>query len=68
MCKFKIKTEKIKKSKVKKDYAGTECSSCGNYNGSAELHACPYQSEINNDDSDCCNCCRDCEHECAMDV
>jgi hypothetical protein len=36
--------------------------------GTPELHSCPYQSDINDDDTEGCNCCPDCCHECAMDI
>jgi len=32
------------------------------------LHTCPFSSEINGDDDTLCDCCEDCEHECAMDI
>lgn len=32
-----------------------------------EPHTCPFAVEIN-DDETLCNCCVDCEHECAMDI
>ncbi len=42
---------------------------CGGVNPSPGLHSCPYASEINgNDVEDYCNCCDDCQHECAMDI
>ena len=39
---------------------------CGEL-GSEELHTCPYKAEINGDYEEC-NCCEDCEKECADDV
>jgi hypothetical protein len=33
-----------------------------------ELHSCPYQADINNDDTPCCNCCPYCEDQCAWDI
>ena len=45
-----------------------KCQSCGKNNGTDELHSCPYNADINNDDSPCCNCCSDCCHECARDI
>ena len=42
---------------------------CGSNQGTLETHSCPYQIEIaDNDDPDYCNCCPDCENQCAMDV
>jgi len=35
----------------------------------AELHSCPFQSEINdNDDPEYCACCEDCTQECLWDI
>lgn len=31
-------------------------------------HTCPYKAEINDDSTRLCNCCRSCQHECAMDI
>ena len=32
-------------------------------------HACQFEVEIHdNDDDNYCNCCKTCEHECAMDI
>ena len=33
-----------------------------------EPHSCPYQEEINNDASETCYCCPECEQECAWDI
>jgi hypothetical protein len=33
-----------------------------------DKHTCPYQSEINDDNDSLCNCCSDCQYECAMDI
>lgn len=31
----------------------------------SDLHSCPYQREINdNNDAEYCDCCADCEQEC----
>ena len=41
---------------------------CGK-EASAESHACPYQSEINDDDDlEYCTCCDDCYQECVWDI
>lgn len=37
-------------------------------NSAEELHPCPYNIEINGDDITLCNCCLNCQHECAMDI
>jgi hypothetical protein len=44
-----------------------KCQRCGKQ-VPAELHSCPYSLEIEEDDTPCCNCCEDCEDECAMEV
>lgn len=45
----------------------SKCQGCG---ATVEpvLHSCPYQAEINDDDSDVCNCCENCAYECALEV
>lgn len=51
--------------------APVECQSyrgCGNP-PTEESHSCPFASEINGDHSeDHCNCCEDCQYQCAMDI
>ena len=42
------------------------CERC-EANEANEPHACPFKSEINNDDTEC-TCCNECTHECAMDI
>lgn len=32
-----------------------------------EDHTCPFSEDINGDDTPC-NCCEECEHQCAMDI
>lgn len=31
-------------------------------------HDCPFRSEIYDDDTTLCTCCKACQHECAMDT
>lgn len=40
-------------------------TSCGNE--AASPHVCPFNSEINNDDTEC-RCCEDCEASCADEI
>jgi hypothetical protein len=40
---------------------------CGNPK-TLELHACPFDADINNDSTPKCRCCSECAHECAMDI
>lgn len=50
-------------------YIGTEkCKGCGVYNGTKELHPCPYYCEVYDDDTPRCNCCKDCVSDCADDI
>jgi len=49
-----------------------ECK-CGK-EGTEELHYCPYaldigdEYELPEEERTLCNCCSDCENECAMDI
>lgn len=45
-----------------------EFERCKNNNGTEQLHSCPYSRDINDDDSECCNCCSECEYQCCMDI
>ena len=31
-------------------------------------HTCPFSSEINDDNETLCDCCDECEYECAMEI
>lgn len=42
------------------------CPRCGC--PGTELHSCPYKSDINNDDTELCTCCDDCQGDCAMNI
>lgn len=44
----------------------SECRCCGGI-PSADFHTCPYKDDIYSDQS-LCNCCEDCQHQCAMDI
>ena len=39
-----------------------------NKNPKTEWHSCPFNEEINGDNSLVCQCCAECEHECCMDI
>lgn len=41
---------------------------CKHEDRTEELHPCPFQEDVNNDPRDCCNCCEDCQYQCAMDI
>ena len=45
----------------------SKCQRCSK-EGTNNLHSCPYDEDINGDYEDKCNCCEDCQHECAMDI
>jgi hypothetical protein len=48
---------------------GIECYGMENPNlASAEMHPCPFHSDVQNDDSDHCRCCENCTGACAMEV
>lgn len=44
-----------------------KCERCSK-NEKTEPHTCPYKEEINDDYESLCTCCKDCEHECLMDI
>lgn len=56
------------KAKIEKKPAFPQCGRCQAPVDTDELHSCPYQCEINDDCSDHCTCCDECQHECAMDI
>ncbi len=43
------------------------CSRCKK-NPAAEIHACPFQEEINDDHEEACDCCDECTQECLWDI
>lgn len=45
-----------------------KCNTCEKEDGAADQHSCPYQEDVQGNDSDYCNCCEDCERECAMAI
>lgn len=48
---------------------GSLCSGRANCSAAAEeLHSCPFKIEIHDDEETLCDCCEDCEHECAMEI
>jgi hypothetical protein len=42
------------------------CDKCTNEAWPA--HICPYEQDINDDDTTLCNCCVDCHNECCRDI
>lgn len=40
------------------------CEQCAGLNGTHEMHPCPLQQKVNNDDSNFCNCCELCAKDC----
>jgi hypothetical protein len=49
------------------DYSNNEICKCGK-SASMDDHTCPFREELNNDSESLCNCCANCQYECAMDV
>lgn len=45
----------------------SKCQQC-NINEGKELHTCPFESEINDNEEIKCNCCDDCTTDCAMEI
>ncbi len=44
------------------------CERCQCKGGTEELHACPYRMDIYVDDTEDCNCCENCQQNCAEDI
>lgn len=58
---------------VDNTYTGPNYGQCLHNRGKdqkeAPLHGCPFVSDVHNDpDPEYCNCCDDCETQCAMDI
>jgi len=54
-------------SSGKKTRGPNRCKKCGV--GIAQpMHACPYKSDMDNDSTTKCNCCDDCQYNCAQEV
>lgn len=49
------------------EIADDKCSRCRTQ-VAAEPHPCPYAEELSNDSETLCDCCSDCEYQCAMDI
>jgi hypothetical protein len=45
----------------------SEMCGCGN-NPAEDLHACPYDEDVNNDSMPSCFCCAACQKKCSEDV
>jgi len=52
---------------TKKPFDVNLCQNC-QVKPSTDEHTCPYKEDINDDKESLCNCCEDCEHNCAMDI
>ena len=63
-------SSEVKKPKKKRiplcDRSDSPYNPCPNQ-GQAD-HTCPYAEEINGDEETLCNCCKECENECAMEI
>ena len=45
-----------------------KCQKCGESVPSNEFQQCPYEAEINDNETPCCNCCAKCAQDCANDI
>lgn len=45
---------------------GEKCK-CGEYVGWESYHTCPFKTEIHYDCEEC-NCCSECQYQCAQDI
>lgn len=43
------------------------CPGC-NKNPAQEPHPCPFCADVNNDTERLCECCEECELDCALDI
>lgn len=50
------------------EYGKCEGSFCGHQNEGEAPHTCPFKAEIGDDYESECNCCDECQGECAMEV
>ena len=44
------------------------CERCKGDGGTKELHRCPYNTDVNNDPNEVCNCCNNCQNQCTDDI
>lgn len=65
---LKEKLEKERNELHGEPFLSPRCKACGKNPGTENLHSCPFNEEINDDPEENCNCCADCEHQCAMDI
>jgi hypothetical protein len=49
------------------DLALKSMCKCGK-NPKEPPHQCPFQADVNSDRDTLCECCDDCQHQCAMDI
>lgn len=45
-----------------------ECTSCRCGEPGEDEHTCPFAEDINDDHESLCNCCAECQYQCAMDI
>ena len=56
-------------SKLIQIAAGTGCPHKNTCNvETIDLHICPFQEDVNNNLKPFCQCCKECEEDCAMDI
>ena len=56
----------MKKEKEKKEVYKTGRTCCKA--AKLKAHTCPYREDVHGDNESLCNCCEQCQHECAMDI
>lgn len=58
---------KSRMRKVLSVFKPQECGHCHN-ELACPSHTCPFKSEICGDDETLCDCCHNCQYECAMEI
>lgn len=64
---FKDLVERAGEPAAKVDTTLT-CKNIYCINAATKLHPCPHLSDVGNDNKTLCNCCEDCQHDCADDI
>lgn len=55
------------KLKLYKEF-NNKCPKCGKEEKSPVPHPCPYEDDVNNNETTLCYCCKTCEGSCADDI
>jgi hypothetical protein len=54
------------KERKEESVIGASLCDCGK--AGEDNHSCPFADEIHNDRTTMCNCCKDCQSECARSI